>query len=129
MKRLSFLRTMLAAAAAFASIVSWLAPAHAADIVPNTWTEHWDTIVSVSANDDELVITLAQDRFACSAPPCGVGCNDGRQFYVARGEPNYELKAATLHAAYLSGREVMILWDTNTTCRAHINRFQVRVAP
>lgn len=96
--------------------------AHATDIPANSWAGPWDTIERVYPMDAGFAIVLSQHTY----PGHTDACYDGRQFWVAEDDPNYEEKARTLLAAFLAGRQVLLYWDTSDTCRAHINRFQVR---
>ncbi len=74
--------------------------------------------------DGGFAVLLSSNTYAGG----GGSCDGGRQFYVGLDDPNYDKKAATLLAAYLAGHEAMILWQTEGTgtCRAHINRLQIR---
>lgn len=107
-----------------AALLTITSAAHADDIPPLTWGGEalWDTIERVYPLDQGFSIVLRRHTYAGHTTEC----NGGRHFIVRTNDPNYEEKARTLLAAFLAGREISIYWDTSDSCRAHINRFQIR---
>lgn len=95
----------------------------ALNIPANTWNDsYFDTIERVYPLDEGFAFVLSTHTYVGH----GTSCNGGRQFWVRTSDPNYEQKAATVMAAFLSGRQIQVYWDTADSCRAHVNRLQIR---
>lgn len=109
--------------ASFIITASLATPALALDIPPTTWNDsYFDTIERVYPFDEGFAFVLSTHTYAGH----GTSCSGGRQFWVRETDPNYEQKASTVMAAFLSGRRIQVYWDTADTCRAHVNRLQIQ---
>ncbi|MFV1983113.1 MAG: hypothetical protein ACC657_06185 [Thiohalomonadales bacterium] len=94
-----------------------------ADEIPeNSWSGIWDTINRFYVSDDEVVIILEFHTYKGHTKKCG----GGKQFRVSKNDPNYEIKAKTLLAAYIAGHKITPYWVGSDSCRANLNRFQIR---
>ena len=90
------------------------------------WSATWKDSPYVTINkmypfDAGLII------YTSHADPTVSSCDNGTRFAIHYSDENYSVKASLLMAAFMSGKKVLLRYDSSQdkACEARVNRFIV----